>query len=66
MSKPSDRDCRPISDAFKAAMSGLERLSERPAILNNGKHQHQGSQVTNKSVGAGVRASLGKTIVEKS
>ena len=47
MTKPSDRDCRLVSDAFKAAMLELERLSERPPpIPNKGERQPQGPQAT--------------------
>jgi hypothetical protein len=34
MCNPSDRECRLISDDFKAAMLELERLPERPPVLD--------------------------------
>ena len=36
MCNPSDRECRLISDVFKAAMLELERLSERPRPVLDG------------------------------
>jgi hypothetical protein len=36
MCNPSDRECQLISDAFKAGMLELERLSERPRPVLDG------------------------------